>query len=100
MSVIELNTTNCQNCYRCIRECPLKAIAFKDGRARIIEKQCILCGICVQTCPQNAKYIRSDVPYVKELLAGPKPVYLSVAPSWKGWFNTSDFKKQIGRAHV
>ncbi|MCI5802155.1 MAG: [Fe-Fe] hydrogenase large subunit C-terminal domain-containing protein [Oscillospiraceae bacterium] len=93
MSVIELNTTNCQNCYRCIRECPLKAIAFRDGRARIIEKQCILCGICVQTCPQNAKYIRSDVPYVKELLAGPKPVYVSIAPSWKGWYSTSDFKK-------
>ena len=106
MSVIELNPTNCRNCYKCIRECPIKAIAFKDGRAKIIDKECILCGICVQSCPQNAKYIRNDVGEVKSLLRLGKPVYASVAPSWQGWYNTDDFSvlsaalKKLGFAGV
>ena len=54
MSVIELNPTTCRNCYKCIRECPIKAIAFKDGRAKIIDKECILCGICAKSCPADA----------------------------------------------
>lgn len=91
MSVIELNPTNCQNCYKCIRECPIKAIAFKDGRAKIIDKECILCGICVQSCPQNAKYIRNDADTVRGLLALEKPVYASIAPSWQGWYDNDDF---------
>ncbi|RPF47450.1 PAS domain S-box-containing protein [Hydrogenoanaerobacterium saccharovorans] len=91
MSVIELNPTNCQNCYKCIRECPIKAIAFKDGRAKIIDKECILCGICVQCCPQNAKYIRNDVDAVKALIESGKPVYASIAPSWQGWYDTDEF---------
>ena len=106
MSVIELNPTNCRNCYKCIRECPIKAIAFKDGRAKIIDKECILCGICVQSCPQNAKYIRNDVDEVKSLLRLGKPVYASVAPSWQGWYGTDDFSvlsaalKKLGFAGV
>ena len=91
MSVIELNPTNCRNCYKCIRECPIKAIEFKDGRAKIIEKECVLCGICVQSCPQNAKYIRNDADRARELIASGKPVYASVAPSWQAWYEGVDF---------
>ena len=106
MSVIELNPTNCRNCYKCIRECPIKAIEFRDGRAKIIERECVLCGICVQSCPQNAKYIRNDVDRVRELIAAGKPVYASVAPSWQGWYGTQDFAvlsaalKRLGFAGV
>ena len=32
-SIIKLNTKNCQSCYKCIRECPVKAIEFKDNKA-------------------------------------------------------------------
>ena len=44
MSIIKLNVENCQNCFKCIRECPLKAIEFKDSRTKIIEDECVLCG--------------------------------------------------------
>ncbi len=106
MSTIELNTGHCQNCYKCIRECPVKAIQFKNGKAEILEKECILCGKCLQACPQNAQFIQDDVEEVKKLLAGPKPVYLTIAPSWQGWFDTDDFSqisaalKKLGFAGV
>lgn len=107
MSVIELNPTNCQNCYKCIRECPIKAIAFKDGRAKIIDRECILCGICVQCCPQNAKYIRNDVDEAQTLVTSSQPVYASIAPSWRAWYSEdvtfgmlSDALKRLGFAGV
>ncbi len=95
MSVIELNVGNCKNCYKCIRECPLKAIEFKDEHARIIENACILCGKCVLNCPQNAKYISSDVEKIKAAIASGRKVYASVAPSYVGW--TEDFEALSGK---
>lgn len=91
MSIIRLQEGNCQNCYKCIRGCPIKAIEFKDGRAAVIEEDCILCGRCVKNCPQNAKYVVSELDRVKRLLAGEKPVYVTVAPSWSGYWGTTDF---------
>lgn len=52
-NIIKLNAQNCQNCFKCIRECPLKAIEFKDGKTRIIEDECVLCGTCMETCPRS-----------------------------------------------
>ena len=96
MSIIQLNAVDCQNCYKCIRECPLKTIEFKDGKTKIIESECVLCGNCMQTCPRGAKYFRQNMPAVKELIASGKPVCISVAPSYAGWYNTNDFAKLSG----
>ena len=79
---IEFNQENCQNCYKCIRACPVKSIAFKDNRAQIVESECIQCGHCFTVCPQNAKVIRSDYERVKLLIAKGKKVIASVAPSF------------------
>lgn len=74
---------NCQDCYKCIRECPVKAIRIENNKAYIIEERCIYCGHCTQICPTGAKKIRNGVPFVKEILeqAGNK-VILSLAPSY------------------
>lgn len=93
MSIIKLNAQDCQNCFKCIRECPLKAIEFKDSKTRIIEAECVLCGTCMEICPKGAKYVRSNTERVKELLASGKRVCVSVAPSYVGWYNTNDFAK-------
>ncbi len=79
---IELKKSNCKNCYKCIRHCPVKSIRFADHQANIVNEQCILCGICFVSCPQNAKKIHSDVAYAKALIASGKPVYVSIAPSF------------------
>lgn len=93
MSIIELKDGNCKNCYKCIRNCMVKSIAFKENRAAVIDDECVLCGQCILTCPQNAKYVASDVEKVKELIRQGRRVYATVAPSWSGWFGTDDFKK-------
>lgn len=79
---IQFNRENCQNCYKCIRACPVKSIAFKDNRAQIIQSDCIQCGACFVVCPQNAKVIRTDYPLVKQRLKEGKKVIASLAPSF------------------
>ncbi len=79
---LQRNESNCKNCYKCIRHCPVKSIRFSDNKAHIVEDECILCGICFVVCPQNAKNIRNDVGIVKEMIASKRPVYASIAPSF------------------
>ncbi|MEE0969970.1 MAG: [Fe-Fe] hydrogenase large subunit C-terminal domain-containing protein [Clostridia bacterium] len=77
-----LKKSNCKNCYKCIRYCPVKSIRFSGNQAHIIENECILCGQCFVVCPQNAKEIISEVEKVKVLISGADPVYVSLAPSF------------------
>lgn len=88
---LQLKKSNCKNCYKCIRNCPVKSIKFADGQANIIPDECILCGRCFVNCPQDAKQIRDDVPRVKEMIASSKKVIASVAPSFIAEFPLMDF---------
>jgi len=79
---LTLKKTNCKNCYKCIRNCPVKAIRFSGNQAHIIGNECILCGQCFVVCPQNAKEIVNETEKVKVLLQTGEPVYVSIAPSF------------------
>lgn len=72
----------CQDCYKCLRQCPVKAIMISDGHASVIEEYCVLCGHCVDVCPMRAKRIRSEISRVKTLIADNKKTIVSLAPSW------------------
>jgi iron only hydrogenase large subunit-like protein len=72
----------CQDCHKCIRECPVKAIRVQDGYARVVSELCIQCGKCILVCPNNAKRVRDDLPAARELLAGGRKVIASLAPSF------------------
>lgn len=79
---LKLKRSNCKNCHKCIRHCPVKSIRFADNQAHILEEDCILCGHCFVVCPQDAKQIRDDLPTAKTLIASGAPVYASIAPSF------------------
>ena len=79
---LKLKRSNCKNCYKCIRNCPVKSIRFSGGQANIIGNECILCGHCFVVCPQNAKEIVSSLETVKVMLQSGVPVVASVAPSF------------------
>ena len=82
----------CNDCYKCIRGCHIKAIKIQQGSASVINERCIACGHCVQICPAGAKKVRSDIGLVKTLLLTGKEVYVSLAPSWAGVYNVSKEK--------
>ncbi len=79
---LTLKKSNCKNCYKCIRHCPVKSIRFSGNQAHIIGNECILCGQCFVVCPQNAKEIVDEREKVRVLLQSGSPVYVSLAPSF------------------
>lgn len=79
---LTLKKSNCKNCYKCIRNCPVKAIRFSANQAHIIGNECILCGHCFVVCPQNAKDIVDETEKVRVLIQSGDPVYVSLAPSF------------------
>lgn len=82
MNVIGFKEAKCKNCYRCVRTCAVKAITVKDQQAQIRDDSCILCGHCLDACPQNAKTLISDLDQVKEYIRSGIKTVISLAPSY------------------
>ncbi|MBS6861674.1 MAG: 4Fe-4S dicluster domain-containing protein, partial [Clostridiales bacterium] len=95
-SIIGLKKANCKNCYRCVKVCPVKSIRVADGQATIIDRSCILCGTCLERCPQNAKTLISHRDVVERYLSSGDNVILSIAPSYYGCFHIQDPKRFAG----
>ena len=79
---LTLKKSNCKNCYKCIRHCPVKAIRFSGNQAHIIGNECILCGQCFVVCPQDAKQIVDETEKVKVFIQSGEKVVVSLAPSF------------------
>ena len=88
---LESKSSNCKNCYKCIRHCPIKSISFADNKASIIRDSCILCGRCYLVCPQEVKVVRNDLDVVKGLLKSGSKVYVSLAPSFISYYSFTSF---------
>ena len=78
---------DCQDCYKCVRQCPVKAIKIEDNSAQIVPELCVACGRCYMVCPVKAKQDRDDVARAKKMIANGERVYVSLAPSWVAEFN-------------
>lgn len=84
MKVIDFLNANCKHCYKCVRSCSVKAIRIKNAQAQIMDDHCVLCGHCLEVCPQNAKTFASDLDRVKAYLEQGKKTIVSIAPSYLG----------------
>jgi len=87
-SPIFTEKTQCQDCYKCIRECPVKAIRVENGHAMVVSDLCVLCGHCVEACPAGAKRVRDDLARAKQLLRLKDRVIVSLAPSFASEFSS------------
>ena len=95
-SILQFHTANCKNCYKCIRNCPVKAIRVQNQQAQIIEEQCVLCEKCTSVCPQHAKVEHNDIPDIQKEIAAGKKVIVSVHPAYLfryGWNSIHSLEK-------
>jgi len=76
----------CQDCYKCVRQCPVKAIRVQDGSAEVMADRCVYCGTCVNVCPVGAKKVRDDLYRARLLLKRRPRVVASLAPSFVAEF--------------
>jgi len=86
LSPIFTEHRQCQDCYKCVRHCPVKAIKIEAGCARVMPELCIYCGNCVTVCPNQAKKVRDDLQKVQQLLRDKSRVVVSLAPSFVAEF--------------
>ena len=96
MGIIDFKSTKCKHCYKCVRNCEVKAVMIKDERAEIMQDKCILCGKCMQVCPQSAKTLVSDLEQVKGYIRAGNRTVVSLAPSFMGLFRY----KTIGQVNA
>jgi len=68
--------------------------------------ECIYCGACLLSCPQNAKYVISDLQKIKKAINGKDKLYVSIAPSYiaafpgTGILKISAALKKLGFTHI
>ena len=96
LSPVWTRENECQDCYKCVRHCPVKAIRVTGGKAAVIPEACVACGACVKVCPARAKQIRNDIPRLRSLLASGARLYASVAPSFAGYFKGVSIERLAG----
>jgi iron only hydrogenase large subunit-like protein len=82
LNTIYTEKRECQDCYKCVRNCPVKAIKVEGGYASVVPELCIVCGHCVEVCPNGAKKVRDDLANARQLLSLRKTVLVSLAPSY------------------
>lgn len=90
MKFIEFDQKKCDECYKCLRVCPTKAVVFTEHRRDIVDEMCIKCGLCQASCPQNALSIQNDKYKVKKHIKLGKKIAISLAPSFVAAFAVSD----------
>ena len=90
----------CQDCYKCVRHCPVKAIRIQDGSAVVMPEACIMCGRCVQVCPAGAKHVRDDIDLAQALIDSGRKVILSLAPSFASHYDQIDPEHLLGAIHA
>jgi ferredoxin len=53
---IEVNRATCTMCMACVGACPASALldSKEAPQLKFVERNCIQCGLCAETCPEDA----------------------------------------------
>ena len=56
LGAIVINKDACTMCLSCVNACPASALQdnVESPQLKFIEKNCVQCGLCAKTCPENA----------------------------------------------
>ena len=104
--ILRLKKSNCRNCYKCIRNCPVQAIRFYGNQAYIANDMCVYCGQCFAVCPQEAQEFADSTEAVSSLLQGNETVVASVSSAFLAYYDGVGFSAfrrallQLGFAEV
>lgn len=95
MKLIHFSREKCNDCYKCLRTCPSKAITILEDHAEIVDEMCIACGHCQVVCSTDALNIRSNIKVIKKAIESNKRVIVSIAPSYVGAFEMKEVGQMV-----
>ena len=84
MGNIGFRKAKCKDCFKCVRICPVKAVRRRNERAQFMARECIQCGLCLESCPQHAISVFSDIDKIKEYFAKGEKVVVTISPAYLG----------------
>jgi len=90
LAAIGFKTAKCKDCYKCVRICPVKAIHTKDEHALYVADECVLCGRCLEACPQDAIISISDIQKAKAFIQEGCKTVVSLDPAYLGVFGDTE----------
>ncbi|MCH1450128.1 MAG: 4Fe-4S binding protein [Litoricolaceae bacterium] len=67
---IEVNSDKCTLCLACVSQCPTGALNDRSDRPEInlVENACVQCGLCANTCPEQAITLKPQLSFGKQTL--------------------------------
>ena len=67
---IEVNADKCTLCLACVSQCPTGALNDRSDRPEIniVENACVQCGLCSDTCPEQAITLKPQLSFGKQTL--------------------------------
>jgi PAS domain S-box-containing protein len=68
----------------------VKAIKIRDEHAQFMANECVECGQCLESCPQNAIVFMKKCNEIHHMLEEGKPVVVSLAPAYLGVFGDAE----------
>lgn len=89
---LTLSDNGCKNCYKCIRNCPVKAIYFKHNLTEISPTRCIACGKCFNICPQKHKIAPNNQTRISAFIDNYKKIMVSIDSTYVAYFG-DNYKK-------
>lgn len=85
-NTIFIGRESCGDCFRCVRECAVRAVRISNSRAEIIDSMCVGCGECVTACPAGVIKVRDDVWLTRRCIKNHEIKVASLSPSWVSEF--------------
>ncbi|MEG1934718.1 MAG: [Fe-Fe] hydrogenase large subunit C-terminal domain-containing protein, partial [Rikenellaceae bacterium] len=79
---VTISKSNCENCFRCVRECEVKAIKFNLSQPQITSEKCVACGNCIDNCPSGFISIDSHATKVQRAIKNNSIIIASLSPGW------------------
>lgn len=90
MGNIGFKKAKCKDCYKCVRICSVKAIRRRNEQAYFVAQDCVLCGECLESCPQHAITVFSDIDKVKKFIENGEDVVITLSPAYLGAIDQSE----------